>query len=74
MNRNHLSSGMGIWFEQHLKDLLIATRQTAAGITTLLNTEQAALYQRGFDDAINAVALAILSEPITTAYRSIDNG
>lgn len=57
---------MGIWFENELRNLLIATRQTSAGITTMLQTDQAALYQAGFDAAINAIAFAILGETVTT--------
>ena len=73
MRDTKLASGMGIWFEQQLVDMLTALRQTSGGITTLLNTEQAQLYQAGFDAAINAMAVGIVGQPLTAAtWQELD--
>lgn len=51
-----LSSGMGIWFEHQIVDLLRAVDFANANVITLVPTPEAKLYQMGFEAAIEAVA------------------
>lgn len=55
----HLSSNMGIWFEQELQDVLRAILQTSTGITDHVLNEKATIYQAGFTAAVQAIAVAL---------------
>ena len=52
-----LASNMGIWFEQDIQNLLRAAQVTSLAATTLAGTPEAETFQRGFDDAIKALAI-----------------
>lgn len=52
----HLSSGMGIWFEQQIADLLRAVSSATTDVLQIVPTDEAKIYQAGFDAAITAMA------------------
>ena len=72
---------LDVWFREDVIRILAAVlevRQSAARAMPALDTEHAAVYQRGFVDAIKAVAVGFGIAPVSKAEpkkpTTIDNG
>ena len=58
MNKTNLSSGIGVWFEQEIENVIRSIDESNSDVADAIPTAEMAVYRRGFRAAVNAMAVA----------------